>query len=229
VIRSGSENKEEIEKLEQQLTSRRNFLKLVLTLSGIAAVGTVASLFRILEFVPPAYAGPLAWPVVKLANLSSLDPATPLRFNYPLVDTPSVLIKAGTKADNGVGPDSDIVAFSDVCQHLGCIYAVLPAGSSPLCDASFKATAPQGYCCCHGGQYDYLHGGQVIGGPPIRPVPQVLLRYDDLTGDIYAIGMTGPTIFGHGPPGINDPAQVLRYDLQGGTVVTDATVFSNTG
>jgi arsenite oxidase small subunit len=218
-----------MEKSEQQLRSRRNFLKLLLTLSGIAAAGTVASLFRILEFVPQASAGPLVWPVVKLGNVSSLDPATPLRFNYPLVDTPSVLIKAGTKADNGVGPDSDIVAFSDVCQHLGCIYAVLPAGNSPPCDPSFKASVPQGYCCCHGGQYDYLHGGQVIGGPPIRPVPQVLLRYDNSTGDIYAIGMTGPTIFGHGPPGITDPARVLQYDLQGGTVVTDATVFSNTG
>jgi arsenite oxidase small subunit len=224
---SGTEN--ETEKLEQEASSRRNFLKLILTLSGVAALGTVASLFRVLEFVPPASTGPLAWPVVKLANISSLDPTTPLRFNYPLVDTPSVLIKAGVSADNGVGPDSDIVAFSDICQHLGCIYGVVLPGGSPPCDSSFMASTPQGYCCCHGGQYDYLHGGQVIGGPPIRPVPQVLLRYDSSTGDIYAIGMSSPTIFGHGPPGTSDPARVLQYDLQGGDVVTDATVFSNTG
>jgi arsenite oxidase small subunit len=224
---SGTEDKKVT--VEHELSSRRNFLKLVLTLSGIAAAGTVASLFRILEFIPQVSTGPANWPVVKLANLSSLDPAKPLRFNYPLVDTPSVLIKTGTKSDGGVGPDSDIVAFSDVCQHLGCIYAVLPAGGSPPCNPGFKASSPQGYCCCHGGQYDYLHGGQVIGGPPIRPVPQVILRYDDSTGDIYATGMTGPTIFGHGPAGTNDPALVLQYDLQGGTVVTDATVFSNTG
>ena len=224
---SGTEN--ETEKLEQEDSSRRNFLKLVLTLSGIAALGTVASLFRVLEFVPPASTGPLAWPVVKLANISSLDPTKPLRFNYPLVDTPSVLIKAGVKADNGVGPDSDIVAFSGVCQHLGCIYGVLLPGGSPPCDSSFTASTPQGYCCCHGGQYDYLHGGQVVGGPPIRPVPQVLLRYDGSSGDIYAIGMSPPTIFGKGRPGITDPALVLQYDLQGGTAVTDATVFSNTG
>lgn len=219
----------ETEKLDQEASSRRNFLKLILTLSGVAALGTVASLFRVLEFVPPASTGPLAWPVVKLGNISSLDPSKPLRFNYPLVDTPSVLIKAGVTAQNGVGPESDIVAFSDICQHLGCIYGVLLPGDSPPCDSSFKASSAQGYCCCHGGQYNYLQAGQVMGGPPIRSVPQVILRYDSSTGDIYAVGMSPPTIFGKGPPGISDPALVLQYDLQGGTAVTDATVFSNTG
>jgi hypothetical protein len=66
----------------------------------------------------------------------------------------------------------------------------------------------------------------VIGGPPPRPVPQVMLRYDTSTGDIFAIGMGAPTIFGHGPPGTSNPASVLENDLSGGTVVTDATVFS---
>ena len=211
--------------------SKRNFLKLILTLGGVATLGTFASVFRLLEFVPAPGLGshttvPLAWPVIKLANISTLDPSKPLRFNYPLVDTPCVLMKCGQNADNGVGPGSDIVAFSGVCQHLGCFYAALPQGASPPCDQSFQATAPQGYCCCHGGQYDFLLGGKVIGGPPPRSVPQVMLRYDASTGDIYAIGMGAPTIFGHGPPGTTDPSLVLRYDLTGGTVVTDATAFS---
>jgi arsenite oxidase small subunit len=209
--------------------SRRNFLKLVLTLGGLATVGSVASMFRILAFVPPPNAGstaPLAWPVVKIANISTLDPTTPLRFNYPLVETPSVLLKLGLQAENGVGPDSDIVAFSNVCQHLGCIYAVLPTGTSPPCNQSFKSVAPQGYCCCHGGQYDFVHGAKVIGGPPPRPVPMVMLKYDSTTGDISAIGMSAPNIFGHGTPGTTDPASVLQDDLTGGTIVTDATVFS---
>jgi hypothetical protein len=97
---------------------------------------------------------------------------------------------------------------------------------SPPCNQSFKSVAPQGYCCCHGGQYDFVNGAKVIGGPPPRPVPQVMLRYDSSTGDIFAIGMGAPTIFGHGPPGTSDPVSVLENDLAGGTVVTDATVFS---
>lgn len=210
--------------------SKRNFLKLILTLGGVATLGTFVSILRILEFVPPPTESPkLSWPMIRIANISTLDPAKPLRFNYPLVDTPSILIKCGQKADNGVGPDSDVVAFSDVCQHLGCFYAPLAPNSSPPCNSAFVASAPEGYCCCHGGQYDFLHDGQVLGGPPPRPVPRVLLRFDSDTGDIYAIGMGPPTIFGHGPPGTTDPEQLLQFDLTGGEIVTDATVFSGTG
>jgi len=213
--------------------SKRNFMKLILTLGAFATAGSVASILRLLAFVPApgAVAGttvPLAWPEIKLANISALDPSKPLRFNYPLQDTPCVLVKCGQNADNGVGPDSDIVAFSNICQHLGCFYSVLTPGLSPPCDSSFHATAPQGYCCCHGGQYDFLHGAKVIGGPPPRAVPQVTLRYDDSTGDVYAVGMGVPSIFGHGPPGSTDPSRVLQDDLTGGTIVTDATVFTGT-
>ena len=211
--------------------SKRNFLKLILTLGGVATLGTLASIFRILAFVPSPTGGAtnLSWPMIKIANISSLDPAKPLHFNYPLVDTPNVLVKCGRKADNGVGPDSDIVAFSNVCQHLGCFFSVLTSNSSPLCNSAYLASAPEGYCCCHGGQYDFLHDAKVLGGPPPRPVPRVILKYDSSTGDIYAIGMGPPTIFGHGPPGTTDPVQLLQYDLTGGDVVTDATVFSGTG
>ena len=226
---SDEERKEEQSRREG---SRRNFLKLILTLGGVATLGTIASAFRILSYVPPPTQGStttLAWPVVKIANLSNLSPSTPVRFNYPLVETPCVLVKCGQTAENGVGPDSDIVAFSDICQHLGCYYYILTPGTSPPCNSSFTAPIPQGYCCCHGGQYDFLHGAKVIGGPPPRPVPQVTLRYDSSTGDIFAIGMGPPTIFGHGPPGTTGPSQVLQDDLTGGTIVTDATVFSGTG
>lgn len=216
--------------LSETETSKRNFLKLILTLGGLATLGSLASIFRILAFVPPPTENTanLSWPVIKITNITTLDPAKPLRFNYPLVDTPNVLIKCGQNADNGVGPDSDIVAFSDVCQHLGCFYSVITRNSSPPCNSGYLASAPEGYCCCHGGQYDFLHDGKVLGGPPPRPVPRVLLRYDTSTGDIYAIGMSPPTIFGHGPPGTTDPAQLLQFDLTGGDIVTDATVFSGT-
>ena len=209
-------------------TERRNFLKLVLTLGAAATAASFISMFRLLTYVPPPQGsqGPLAWPVVKIANASSLNPSSPVRFNYPLVDTPSILVKVGASAENGVGPDSDIVAFSGICQHLGCFYSALPAGASPQCNSGFKATSPQGYCCCHGGQYDFARGAAVISGPPPRPVPQVTLRYDQSTGDIYAIGMGAPTIFGHGPPGTTAVSDVLKYDLQGGDLVTEATVFS---
>jgi arsenite oxidase small subunit len=148
-----------------------------------------------------------------ITNISSLVVSQPVSFNYPLEETPNILVKLGVKASGGVGPDGDIVAFSAVCQHLGCIYAFVPTGSGPGCASSYKAPGPEGYCCCHGSIYDLVNGAAVIGGPAPRPVPQVTLSIDD-SGDIYAVGMGPPTIFGHDTGSSN-----VLEDLQGGTPV----------
>jgi len=149
-----------------------------------------------------------------IANLSDLVVSQPISFNYPLEETPNILLKLGVKATGGVGPDGDIVAYSAVCQHLGCIYGFLPPGASPKCDNSYKASGPVGYCCCHGSIFDLVNGATVLGGPSQRPVPQVTLQVDD-SGNIYAIGMGPPSIFGHNT-GSND----VLNDLQGGTPVS---------
>jgi arsenite oxidase small subunit len=155
------------------------------------------------------------FPRVKVANASDLAGGKTVVFNYPLEETPNVLAKLGVKASGGVGPDSDIVAFSTVCQHLGCIVGFVPAGGSPLCNNGYKASGPVGYCCCHGSIYDLADSASVISPPAPRPLPQVTLEFDSSTGDIYAIGMGPPTIFGHNT-GSND----VLNDLQGGTLVS---------
>ena len=211
--------------------TRRDFLKILLAAGSALTVAAAASVFRFLTYIPTT--GPnqpttqLAWPRIMLGNVNSLESMKPLQFNYPLVNTPNILVKLGVKAENGVGPDGDIVAYSIICQHLGCYFGFQPPGSSPSCDASFQAQVAEGYCCCHGGQYDFTQGAKVIGGPPPRSVPPVQLEYDAATGDLYAIAMGPPTIFGHGPPGTTDPQSVLTFDLQGGEVVTQDTAFSS--
>ena len=209
---------------------RRDFLKLLLVGGFVSIVAALASVFRFLAYVPSPSGTEtttqLSWPRVRIVNAKSLEMLKPISFNYPLVDTPNVLVKLGAKAENGVGDEGDIVAYSGICQHLGCYYSFLPPGSSPSCDSSFKASLPQGYCCCHGGQYDFANNARVIGGPPPRSVPPVKLEYDPATGDIYAVAMGPPTIFGYGPAGTVDPALVLQYDLKGGDIVTQDTVFS---
>ena len=154
------------------------------------------------------------FPQLMIANLSDLVESQPVSFNYPLEETPNILVKLGVKAAGGVGPDGDIVAYSVVCQHLGCITAFLPTGSGPACASSYKAPGPEGYCCCHGSIYDLVNGAAVVGGPAPRPLPQVILSID-ASGNINAIGMTPPTIFGH-DTGSND----ISNDLQGGTPVS---------
>jgi arsenite oxidase small subunit len=203
--------------------SRRNFLKLAAAAGGAITVAAVASSIKAATFVPTAETQ-TTWPTVTVANISQLQPLTPVTFNYPLTNTPNFLVKLGVAAQGGVGPEGDIVAFSTICQHLGCQYSFIPTGGSPICNASYKAAMPMGYCCCHGSQYDFVHAAKVIGGPSPRPVPMVTLQFDAATGNINAVGMGAPTIFGHGPPGTTDRALVMQYDLAGGTVVTQATV-----
>jgi arsenite oxidase small subunit len=154
------------------------------------------------------------FPRVKVANVSDLAGGQTVTFFYPLDNTPNLLAKLGQQAEGGVGPDGDIIAFSQYCQHLGCVWGYVPTSGSPKCNSSFTATGPVGYCCCHGSVYDLVNGAKVISGPSPRPQPQVTLEYDNPTGDIYAIGMGPPTIFGH-DTGSDD----VLNDLQGGTVV----------
>jgi len=216
---------------EDRAIGRRRFLNLFLAAGSVAAIAALLEgVFRFVEFIPsPRAAGKqveLAWPRVKLVNVASLQSLKPIKFNYPLVNTPNFLVKLGVKADDGAGPNADIVAYSGICQHLGCYYEFQPPGSSPACNPSFKTPVAEGYCCCHGGQYDFVHRAKVIGGPPPTSVPAVRLEYDEATGDLYAVGMGPPTIFGHGPPGTTDPSLLLKYDLGGGEIVTQDTVFA---
>jgi len=204
--------------------SRRQFLKLAAAAGGAVTVGAVLSTLKAGTFVPPPTAV-AAWPVIMVTNISSLTNLVPLVFYYPLTNTPNYLVKLGQPATGGVGPDSDIVAFSAICQHLGCIYGFVAPSGSPPCNSSFKAVVPMGYCCCHGSQYNFLEGAKVIGGPAPRSVPMVQLQFDSSTGNITAVGMNPPTIYGYGPPGTTDPKLVMEYDLQAGNLVTQSTVL----
>jgi arsenite oxidase small subunit len=170
----------------------------------------------------PATVAAGGFPKVMIATVDSLKVNVPVSFYYPLDNEASILVKVGQPAQGGVGPDKDIVAFSNICQHLGCIYDFQAPGTSPPCEPSFIAKIPQGYCCCHGSQYDFLTAATVIGGPAPHPVPQVILEVDS-SGNIYATGMNPPTIFGHGTAGSSDVSQ----DLTGGAVVSTTTSGSS--
>jgi arsenite oxidase small subunit len=192
---------------------RRAFVKIAVTVSAIFAAGGIGAIAK--SVVNPGLtAAPTTFPRVKVTNVSDLTVNTPVAFNYPLDDEPNVLVKLGQQVPDGIGPQGDIVAYSNVCQHLGCIYGFQAKGTSPSCNPSYRADRPVGYCCCHGSVYDLSNGAAVISGPAPRPLPRVLLEIDS-AGDVYATGMTPPSIFGHGT-GSGDVTQ----DLQGGNVVS---------
>jgi len=187
-----------------------------MALSSLLAIGGIAAVLKsITNPATPTAAtvGAPQFPRVKIAQLSDLQVGQPILFNYPLDDEPNILVKLGVKAKGGIGADGDIVAFSSICQHLGCIYGFQTTGSSPSCNSTYKADRPVGYCCCHGSVYDFTDAASVIAGPSPRPQPQVQLETDN-SGNIYAVGMGPPTIFGH-QTGSND----VSGDLQGGNPV----------
>jgi arsenite oxidase small subunit len=150
----------------------------------------------------------------QVANVNTLQVNSPLTFNYPLTDEPSIIVKLGQQAMNGVGPDGDIVAFSLICQHLGCILDFLAAGESPSGDSSYSPSQPVLFCYCHPSIYDLLNDAALEPGSQAHfPVPRVVLEVDNGSGDIYATSMTLSVIFGLGPVGSTD----LSLDLKGGT------------
>jgi arsenite oxidase small subunit len=193
--------------------SKREFLKIAAAASAILAIGGIASVMK--SVIIPAVPGSSqsSFPRVRVSSLSALSTGNVVIFNYPLDNEPNVLVKLGVKATGGVGPDGDIVAFSQVCQHLGCIWGYVPSGGSPAVNHSYMATGPVGYCPCHASIFDLTLGAKVIGGPSPRPEPQVQLEIDG-SGDIFAVGMGPPAIFGH-----NTGSSDVNADLQGGNVV----------
>jgi arsenite oxidase small subunit len=194
--------------------SRREFLKIAAAASAVLAIGGIASVMRTV-IIPSIPAGAQAsFPRLKVSTLSALSTGDAIPFNYPLEEEPNLLVKLGTKASGGVGPDGDIVAFSDFCQHLGCNWAYVPPGGSPKVNPSYVASDPVGFCPCHGSVFDLTESAKVVAGPSPRPLPQVQLEVDG-SGDIYAVGMGPPSVFGH-----NTGSENPDDDLQGGTLVT---------
>jgi len=193
--------------------SRRGFMRLF----GLALVLAITSLvgvnYQNNSKPKPVPGGggtttPGAFPRVKVASLSGLSLNTPITFGYPLANEQNILVKLGQKAQEGVGPDGDIVAFSTGCQHLGCDCKYVSPSASPTCNSSYQAPSPVAYCCCHTSIFDFVNGGKVLSGPSPLPLPQVKLEVDS-SGDIYAVGMGPPTIYGHNT-GSND----VSADLQ---------------
>ena len=59
--------------------------------------------------------------------------------------------------------ESNVVAISSTCTHLGC-------------RVSWNADEKQFHCPCHGGKFD--RDGAVTGGPPPAPLPTLATKID---------------------------------------------------
>ena len=122
-----------------------------------------------------------SYPALRVVALSKLRVNRPVTFNYPLKAQPSVLLDLGRRVPAGIGPRKSIVAYSILCQHMGC-------------PVEYRRGARELVCPCHQTQYDPERLGSMIQGVALRPLPRILLELRD--GAVWAVGVDG-LIYGY--------------------------------
>jgi Rieske Fe-S protein len=142
---------------EEEVT-RREFTRYLVLGAGAMAAGNV---------------GIAAWTQLRSINTGEPRPIVTLAdvaigqtylFRYPTPDDPAVLLRVG---------DRELVAFSQKCTHLGCV-------------VYYEGEHDRWHCPCHEGNFE-SRTGQVISGPPTRPLGRIDVEIRD-DGQIWAIG-----------------------------------------
>ena len=140
---------------EDEIVTRRDTLRFLLAGSGALFLAT-----GVLAIIGNLPAGPnvQAVPVAKVGELAENQWKV---FDFPDQYAQGILINL---------PKKGLVAYSDVCTHLSC--AVVYQGNGKL------------HCPCHDGFFD-ASTGNVLAGPPTRPLPLIQLAIHN--GTIYAV------------------------------------------
>jgi len=225
--------------------TKRNLLKLA-AVAGVLGVGVGGAVGGALQYVQPPVVGIGAYPrtqlfdvdgspltVQKVGGVSTTHPPyqgeynvdTPdlLLFNYPLRNEPNFLLNLypqvtrGTGGvPGGVGDNGSIVAFSAICQHLGCPAPAISYYPPGTCPKAFGSLTFYLHCSCHGSTYDVTRGAANLTGPAVLPLPQVVLDVDP-DGNLFAVGMTSssPPVNGHlntleGDYGVGSTSQLAK-------------------
>jgi len=133
---------------ERSEMTRRTFLIMLLSTTGVlGAAGLLAPIIR------------YAYPTVQAVVVAKLKVATTVQLaaaggelDFDYLDTPSSLVKL---------EDGTYAGVSRVCTHLGCII-------------KWEGEDKRFFCPCHAGVFSPT--GQVISGPPPRPLAKLAVR-----------------------------------------------------
>lgn len=140
---------------EDEIVTRRDTLRFLLAGSGALFLAT--GVLTIIGHLPSG-PGVQSVAIAKVGELGENDWRV---FNFPDQYAQGILINL---------PGKGLVAYSDVCTHLSC--AVVYQGNGRL------------HCPCHEGLFDATTGN-VLAGPPTRPLPKIQLAIQN--GTIYAV------------------------------------------
>jgi Rieske Fe-S protein len=227
--------------------TKRNVLKL-LAVAGLVGAGAGGLVGGTLQYVQPPTVGITSYPRTQLLDVDgsaltidkveseyNVNTSSLYLFNYPLRNEPNFLLNLSPEdgsppsptnigawdVPNGVGTNNSIVAYSAICQHLGCPAPAIAYYPPATCPETFPGpNNPTGafyiHCSCHGSTYDVTNGAANLTGPAVLPLPQVVLDVD-ASGNIYAVGMTpsSPPVNGHlntlqGDYGVGTTSQLAK-------------------
>ena len=161
--------------------SRRIFLKS----SGSAAAVSVGAAGAALMATPAAAATTagttatnLRYPRRSVGKAGGMPVNQAVNFSYPDASSPCVALRMGSAVPGGVGPNKDIVAFSQLCTHMGC-------------PVQYEGATKTFKCGCHFSIFDPENGGQMVCGQATEDLPKVQLEYDAKTDTVAAVGIDG--------------------------------------
>jgi arsenite oxidase small subunit len=127
---------------------------------------------RLSAYLLESKSSTISYSRMKITNTSDVSAGDSVLFTYPHKDRPAVLIHLAS---------GDFVAYDAICTHLGC---QIHFDQEPI--KGWESQNDNLFCPCHGGVFD-PKTGDVLAGPPPRPMPKIKLEIDD-QGDIYANG-----------------------------------------
>lgn len=153
--------------MEENVSSRRGFLKAAGLLAGTAVVAPVMVASTEKAKTQSVFG---EYESNKIGTVSQLKKDGEIDFNYP---DDNSMCKA-------VYVNGEIKAYSTICTHKGC-------------PTIYNKDLQQFECPCHFTKYDAAKDGQMVIGHATGGLPKVLLEIKG--DDIYAVGFDG-LIFG---------------------------------
>lgn len=147
---------------EEADVTRREFCKFLFLTSSALFIGSAG------------FAGKLAYSSTQIQSFSpariegaeNLQPGSSLNFFYPNQNDTAILIRSA---------DGQYNAFEQKCTHL-------------TCPVYYEKKNDRLECPCHEGSFD-ARTGQVLKGPPPRPLPRVEVEVRP-NGEVWAVGKT---------------------------------------
>jgi cytochrome b6-f complex iron-sulfur subunit len=137
------------------LMKRRRFLNFLLTILGLTAAGSFA--YTLVRYMAPAGQKAKSKQITLKKSEIPVGDAKDIALN----GTPTMVINR---------PGMGFIALSRVCTHLGCL-------------VDYNQSQKRIICPCHGAIFDLE--GNVLSGPPPRPLPKFPLKVE---GESIVIG-----------------------------------------